>query len=184
MNQGNSMQKTFTTAFALLLFLPPLAAIAEDTVHRDTDSGFAVTIPSAKGQTCGPGAYGPGYDTQFGCQGEMFKVVLLPWKSGGGDFELNVQTRFVRGGPGEILDRLAKALEEHGYQRIDARPADDGQPIQRIGFASEKRDTWYLLHGERLLEVNARFERDYREGEGRRKASAQLARIVKSITFL
>jgi len=177
------MQKSLLTAFALLLLLTTVAAVSEETVHHDTDFGFQVAVPAGEGWTCGVGAYGLGYDTQFGCKGPMFNLLILPSESGGGGFSLNVQASIVQGGSSEILALLVKALADNGYQEIENRSADGAQRSERIGFAAEKRTLWYLLQGERLLEVNARFASDYREGEARGTANAALARIVESIRF-
>jgi hypothetical protein len=164
-----------------MIFPLTTASSEEFEVYTDSDNGFAIEHPASAEWSCGTGGYGAGYEEQFGCAGEMFKLVALPWKSSGGEFDLNVQTRFVRGGE-DILNQIAAAMSSNEYDRLSTSTVAG---VDRAGFTAPggRRQIWYLLHGDLLLELNARFERDYREGEAHERAAEVLARVVASVNF-
>ena len=112
----------------------------------------------------------------------MFKLLVLPWKDAGGTFDLNIQTNFVRAGPDEILAVIEAAMHEQDYARIEQGSAHEAV---RVGFADStgRRQVWYVLDDGLLLELNARFDSEYREGEPHQAASSVLARIVESVGF-
>lgn len=166
----------------LLMTLPFAFTSAEDfDVYTDTDYGFTIEHPANGEWSCGIGGYGAGYEEQFGCAGEMFKLVVLPWKSSGGEFDLNVQTSFVRGGE-DILSQISAAMNSNEYEPLRAGA---GAAVDHAGFVAPggRRQVWYLLHGDMLLELNARLGRDYREGEAHEGAGDVLAGMVASVKF-
>jgi hypothetical protein len=169
--------------FATLLMILPFATTSAEgfDLYADTENGFTIEHPADEGWSCGIGGYGAGYEEQFGCAGEMFKLVALPWTSSGGEFELNVQTSFVRGGE-NILGLIAEAMSSNEYDTLSASTAAGASGA---GFVAPggRRQVWYLLHGDLLLELNARLERDYREGEAHERAGEVLVRMVASVKF-
>lgn len=162
------------------------SALAEregwETYH-DKKLGFKLPHPAGPDWTCGLGAYGLGYDEQFGCKGDPFKLLILPWTANTeGRFDVNIQTGFVRGSGEEILEMIAESMEHHGYKSL-GRMREGAVTMRGFANADTRREVWYVLHGELLLEINTRFGKKYAEGKPHAEAKGLLREIVTSVEF-
>lgn len=156
------MKKVMYVLIACILFSIRISSIYAEEIskwqtYKDEENGFELKHPPAMDDLmCGVGKYGSLYDENFGCKGpKNLKMLVYPSKNTKGEFEINVQSKFIRAKPDSILEEISKHIPQFGYSELSPISIDGNEGVRFIKVKrSSTREIWYILKNDLLLEID------------------------------
>jgi len=141
------------------IWIGSISAEANSTwqTYKDEENGFELKYPPAFGDlVCGAGKYGSPYNDFFGCKGPYkLKMLVYPSKNTKGEFEINVQSEFIRAKPDSIFEEISKHIPQFGYSELPPISIDGNEGIRFVKVKRTKtREIRYLLNNDILLEID------------------------------